>query len=248
MSAHRGRLAAYAAYQFKDYMVERGLPVLLIGVLIGWTTLLATRAQFGRDWTDLPNAAVASVDIMRGTLTQFAFLSTLLSVAGVVANDRRHGYFRLLFAQPVSAVRYYLQAFLAALVGLMLVIALLHGLWALVAPSVAPWGMMRALSFYYLVVGGTAFLMSAILRWDWVATTIVWAGSGILREIYARDTGLVAWMVKHLTAPTHIIDALRDELYRGRMPDTDQLLWALTYAFVCIAGALIIIRLRPMAQ
>lgn len=248
MSGARGRLTRYSIYQLRDYFVERGLPALLVGVLVGWTMLLEVRVRYGLAWLDRPDAVDLSDLTLRAALNQFGFLAILISVSGIIANDRRHGYFRLFFAKPVSAVRYYFQAFVAAGVGLMAVSAALHVLWGFVAIPVPPWGTLRALSFYYAIVGGTAFLMSSLVRWDWVATGIVWGGSMILRAVYQRDSGIIAWIVRHFTAPTHLVEAMRDQLYRGVSPPADHLLWAFAYAAACITGALLVVRFRPMAS
>ena len=175
---NRGRLSRYALYQMRDYVMERGFPALLIGVLVGWTTLLELRAQYGMRWLERPEAmALSEMFLQRAVFGQFAFLGILISVSGIVANDRRHGFFRLLFAKPVSAVRFYLQSFVVAGLGMLTISAGLLLLWGYVALPVAPWGTMRALAFYYLLVGATAFLMSSLVRWDWVATGVVWGGS-----------------------------------------------------------------------
>ena len=244
----RGRLSRYALYQMRDYIMERGLPAMLIGILVGWTTLLELVGRYGAGWAERPQAIDLAEKSLFGALNQFAFLGILVSVSGIVSNDRRHGYFRLVFAKPVSAVRFYLQAFIVAGLGLLAVSAALLLIWGYVALPIAPWGTLRALAFYYFLVGGTGFLMSSLVRWDWVATGLVWGGSVILRAIYQRDTGVMAWIVKHFTAPTHIVEAMRDQLYRGVMPHPSYLAWAFAYAATCIVGALLVVRYRPMAQ
>lgn len=248
MSDTRGRLGRYAAFQFRDALLERGVPIVLVGLLIGWTTLLEVRVRYGLEWQARADAQMLSTMAVHSALTQFGFLAILIAASGIVANDRRHGYFRLLFAKPIGAVRYYLQAFVIAGVGLMIAALTLHAAWAMAALPVAPWGTLRSLGFYYVVVGSTAFLMSSIVRWDWVGTAAVWGGSSILRAIFGQDHGVIAWAVRNLTAPTHIIDALRDQLYRGEAPATEPFLWALAWSLACVAGGVAVIRYRPMAQ
>jgi hypothetical protein len=243
----RGRLTKYAIYQLGDYMRERGVFVGLIGIIIGWGALLGIRGQYGIGWKTMDGASLLSEGVIRSALTQLSFFTVLLSVAGVVANDRKHGYFRLFFAKPVNVVRFYLQAFAAAWVGALLVMLILHGIWSLVAPAVAPWGTLRAMTFQFWVAGSTAFLMSTLVKWDWVATGVLWGGSEIFREIYRNDSGAIAWLVRHFTAPTHVIGELRDAAYNGTWPDNEKLTWALLYGAACMVLAVIVLRRRPLA-
>jgi hypothetical protein len=244
----RGRLARYSAYQLIDYLRERGVFVALIGVIIGWGALIELRMRFGPDWTSLERAYGLSINAIRGILSQLSFFVVVLSVAGVVSNDRKHGYFRLLFSKPVGLIRYYVQAFVVSWVGGLFVVALLLGLWSLYAVPVSPIGALEALSLQFWVVGSTAFLMSTLVKWDWVATGVIWGGSEIFRQIYRNDTGAIAWMVRHLTAPTHVIAELREALFMGRPLDNTNLAWALLYGAVCMILAVVVLKFRPLAQ
>lgn len=244
----RGRLAEYTRYQFIDFLRERGTSLALIGAIIGWGKLTELRMRFGDGWADSASAGDISFAAIRDLLTQLAFFAALLSVAGIVSNDRKHGYFRLHFAKPISVLRYYAQAFLVSWIGALAVVTLLLGVWALLAAPVPLTGIYKAITLQFWVVGTTGLLMSTLVRWDWVATALIWGGSELLRLIYAREDGPVAWLVRHFTAPTHIIGALRDALFMGRTPDQRNLAWALAYGAICFALALLVLKKRPLAQ
>ncbi len=48
---------------------------------------------------------------LRGILGTIVFVGALFAMNGIVANDRKQGFYRFLFAKPMTPSRYYGQAF-----------------------------------------------------------------------------------------------------------------------------------------
>ena len=69
---------------------------------------------------------------LTGTLNALVFLGALFAMNGIVANDRKLGFYRFLFAKPVTPSRYYGQAFVLHWAGFMVVIAVLGALYGIV--------------------------------------------------------------------------------------------------------------------
>lgn len=110
------------------------------------------------------------------TLANLSGLSMLILLAGFIAVDRRRGYYRLLFAQPVNPVLYYLARWALALALALGVSAVF--LWV---GSYAAWGEYRGgVEGLYLALlaaiayGGLIAFLSAVLpRGDaWVAVML----------------------------------------------------------------------------
>ena len=67
---------------------------------------------------------------LRGILGTIVFLGALFAMNGIVANDRKQGFYRFLFAKPMTPSRYYGQAFFvhwAGFVAVMIVLGLVYG-------------------------------------------------------------------------------------------------------------------------
>ena len=117
----RARVGAYALWQLRDYFKDRGLSTLIIAVLSAYLAMSTTTetvpmplpsdpvvpgmlARFGN-----PDAVYAarmsefSFHLMRSMLGAMIFLGALFAMNGIVANDRKQGFFRFLFAKPAYA-------------------------------------------------------------------------------------------------------------------------------------------------
>ena len=248
VSPARGRLDRYSLYQMQDFLTERGVYAVVVGLLVGWTSLLEMRGAHGDAWRTSPMSGVFAMQGIKAALNGFAFLGVLLTSTGVIANDRKHGYYRFLFTKPVSVVRYYFQAWLVSGAGLLVVCALLIAVWNYVAAPVAPWGLLQAMAIYFVLVGGVAFLMSSLVRFDWVATASVWGLTQVLRSIYETRSGVLAWAVNHLLPPTHRLMDVLNALPASDPVDRAGLAWILGYGVVCMVLGLTVVRFRPMGR
>src|SRR5688500_12094939 len=125
----RARLGRYAVWHLRDYLRDKGIATLITLALVGYLTQIpimrAREAGFSGDMiTQVADQAFVSA------LKFLGFVGVLFATNGIVADDRRHGYFRLLFAKPVSVVAYYAQKWVIYGAGFLVVCGVLlaiHG-------------------------------------------------------------------------------------------------------------------------
>jgi ABC-type transport system involved in multi-copper enzyme maturation permease subunit len=239
------RLARYAWWQAQDYLLERALSTLLIGALLVLNVALQVREVVG----DGPPAAATDAlagSVLRLVLGLFAAVATLLSVNGLVSNDRQRGYFRVLFAKPVSVPRYYAQAFLVGGAGMLVVTAVVLALFALVVVPPRPAGALAYTALVYATLGGVGFLCSALFRLDWLALLALWGSAEILHRLSAAARGwreALLWLLP----PTEALDRAGDALLAGGAPETSALARALAYGAICFVLGLVVLARRPLA-
>ena len=242
-----GRLVRYALWQFRDYVFERGIPTLIVLVLMFFPLVAAFRA--GQEATfDGEPLAEAAVTGFIGVLPTLGFITVLLAVNGIISSDRKRGYYRFLFAKPVSPLRYYTQAFVVNWLGLLLVMGLLLlGFGALVRP-VSPTGLLAFISLWYLSLGGWTLLMSAITRFDWVLTAATWGLAQVLRVVYPAHASWWGRALDVLLPPFHHMGQTGDALMRGAPLSVTALLWIAGYGVAAFALGLLVLRQRPLAS
>jgi hypothetical protein len=235
----------YAGWQLRDVVLGRGPQLLVIGGLLGAQLLLPLRIGAGADWTTAPGS-VAALDAAVAALTRMLpVVATLLAVQGVVAADRRSGHYRLLFSKPVSVAGYYTQAFAASLVGVLLGVLVLVGLFALLVRPMPPLPLLANALVVYLAMGSLGLLLSALTRLDWFLLVLIWAGAGLVQSAWADAAGW-RWLLAHLLPPVHRVGELQAAVHGGGPLDPGALGWVLGYAAVCFGLALVVLRRRPL--
>jgi ABC-type transport system involved in multi-copper enzyme maturation permease subunit len=246
----RARMARYALWQLRDYTMERGLSTLLIGVFLGLQFILPLRMQMrpslGPGWAEDVTVLLMLRGMLEPLTLSFAGLGTLIAVNGIVSNDRRLGYFRLLFAKPVSVSRYYAQAYVVHLVGLAAAASLLAGLFTLLVAPIDLGGGVAFVILFAIGIGGIGFLMSTLFRFDWLALSLVTVASGLAHAYYGWRGDWRAALVKVLP-PVHELDNVAGTLLRGGTPDWATIAWFGGYGVACVAAGLLVLRRRPMA-
>ena len=165
----RARIVRYGVWQLRDFLLDRGISLLIIGSLLGYLTLAPMLPALHRNLATLPPRLIekwggmqgATVMLMkdfnemflRNFLGGMVFVGALIAMNGIVANDRKQGFYRFLFTKPLAPWRYYGQAFLVHTMGFVVVISLLGA-----AYGVLIWPI---LSVRLLLVLALMFLMSA---------------------------------------------------------------------------------------
>ena len=214
----RARMAAYGLWQLRDYMMDRGTPTFIVATLFGYLTLMPLLAQRGRAIPQrvierFGSEAAARVAMqgelnyvfLRSFLGTLIFVGALFAMNGIVANDRKLGFYRFLFAKPVAPARYYGQAFVihwASFVGVMTLLGLVYGV--LVGP-VLTWPLMLVVALMFLCYAGIAFLLSAAARWDWLSLVAVSVASTFLWGKFG-GSGHPLSMLLYLLPPLHRTD------------------------------------------
>ena len=116
----RARAGAYALWQLRDYVKDRAIPTLIVGTLSGYLGFEAVAKEFPlpRAGARVSPALIAqygsaeAVHALRLSQFNYAFLTSILgaivfvgalfAMNGIVANDRKMGFYRFLFAKPVT--------------------------------------------------------------------------------------------------------------------------------------------------
>lgn len=239
----RARLSRYALYQARDYLVERGIHTFFIGVVLFFPIFLTL---FGVGSTArLPDDMLR--DSLIALLPMYGFIAVVIAINGIVSGDRQRGYFRFLFAKPVSPIRYYAQAFLVNGAGTVAITGVLVLLLAWLAHRPFPWHVLTYVAVYYVAAGGVGFALSAITRFDWIALAIVWWMAQLLRTL-APLLGRWYHDVLHVVLPpAHLLAELAESLARGTPLAASSMLWVLGYGMLGMLLGLAAIRFRPLA-
>lgn len=240
VTAGRGRLGRYALWQARDYVITRGLPTLIIGALF----LLQIRAVGTGLASRLPPATL--MRIVSGILAPFVLIAALVAINGIISNDRKQGYFRFLFAKPVSIPRYYLQAFVLHGIGVVAATALFLLAVRWVSGIAVPASTLLYPVMYYALLGGIGFLFSTLLRNDWIPLATVLAASALAHFKWGDDPGLAGWLVRWVLPPFHQFDDLRNELLAGTMPEFWPGVWPVAYGIIALVGGVIVLRRKAM--
>jgi hypothetical protein len=233
-------LRRYAFWQLRDFVRDRGYAILLVGFLIGFTIVAPVRGM-GR--TIDPTLAKS---LLIAVLSQVSFVLAFITLNGIVSTDRKLGYYRFLFSKPVSIPAYYVQLFFIYFAGFLIAVAILLGLFTFFT---SPIDIVRPLLFcalVYLSLGGIAFLISTLFRYDWPILAGIFLGSAILHQMWQYHEG---WrrLVLSVLPPVYRLTEALPNIVNQRPVDTNGVLWLLGYSAICFAGGLYVLRRRPFA-
>jgi len=233
-------LTRYAYWHLRDFIRERGIALLLVSTLLGFTFVAPMRAMMG---SNIDEANAKRILVM--ALPQIVFISAFIALNGLISTDRKFGYYRFLFSKPVSIPAYYAQYFVISLIGFIATFALLFGVFAIV---VRPVNFLPALTFcalVYLSLGGIAFLISSLLRVDWPILAGVYLASLVANGMWADDTG---WrmVIRDALPPLHKLSAALTDLMNFGTLDTKAVAWLLGYSALCFVAGLIVLWRRPI--
>jgi len=256
-------MVRYALWQARDYLFERGLPTLIViglsGFVFGALPLRELRSvgtdRIPRRLIEKHGSVEAAVDAMvaqggLGFLGAFlgaaVFLGALFAMNGLVSNDRKNGFYKFLFAKPLTPERYYGQAFIINGVGFMLVALLLAQIWNSFVIRAVTSDMMIVVGLLYLCYAGIAFLLTAAARWDWLSLVVVAVVSTELWERYGASThplGKLVYLLPPLTRTNGIYAAATQHL---PLP-WKTLAWLAGYGIACFLATLVVLRHRRLA-
>jgi len=241
----RGRLARYSLWQFRDFAIDRGIAIMIIGLLWGYTLIQPLRLTMGATFAISPGSPAWPLVIT--VTSSVVSLSVLIALNGIVSNDRKMGYYRFLFSKPVSAVAYYAQLFFVYMAGVTIAMLLLSGILHTVVPTFNIFNFLLYTAITYIAMGGIGFLLSVVTRFDWITLAAVWLGSRILREFYGAKPG---WRSKavELLPPVHKLDDVSMSLITNGTAHTSDVLWLLGYGALFFALGLLILRRGSLAD
>jgi hypothetical protein len=238
-------LARYSLWQFRDFVFERGVPILIFAFLWGYVSLVSLRNAMG------PQVAAGRASPIWGLVLQVASaivsLSVLIAVNGIVSTDRKFGYYRFLFSKPVNPVLYYAQFFFVCMVGVVASMLVLSSLMRTILPTFSIVNFLLYTALIYVAMGGIGFFLSVATRYDWVSLAAVWLGSRILRDLYGPKSD---WRSKavELLPPVHKLDEVANSLIGTGTAHATDVLWLLGYGALFFALGLVTLRWRSLAD
>jgi hypothetical protein len=241
----RGRLARYSLWQFRDFVMERGIGIVIIGFLLGYTVLEPLRRGMGVAFAAGPASPVWPLVI--SVTSSVVSLSVLIALNGMVSTDRKRGYYRFLFSKPVSPVVYYAQLFFVYMAGVLIAMLILSGILHAVVPTFNIFNFLLYAAIIYIAMGGIGFFVSVATRFDWLTLAAVWLGSRILRDIFGSRPGWSSKAVEVLP-PVHKLTAVSHSLITTGSADTSDILWLLGYGALFFALGLLLLRRGSLAD
>jgi hypothetical protein len=256
----RARLGAYSLWQLRDYLMDRGIATFLITALIGYLGAgpihMLLRQDFERPATiarygsaAAARAAMlhdASAMFLNSSLGVIVFLGALLAMNGIVANDRKLGFYRFLFSKPMSPERYYGQAFAVHTTGWLLIISVLALAYGAYAYPVLSATFLGGVGLVFLCYAGIAFLLSATARWDWLSLVFVTVATTVLRDRFGGSSSGLARLL-YLLPPLQETQGVYTALSQGVALPWHSVAWLGGYGAACFVAGLVVLRFRRLA-
>ena len=241
----RARLVRYSIWHLRDYLRDKGVATAITICLMGFLSQLSISSArtFGASTIVLDQAVDQAVI---STLWWLSILGALFATNGIVADDRKRGYYRLLFAKPVSLTGYYAHKFAAYGAGFVVVAAVVIGIYNAAVERFFPAVLLPTIALVYVALGGIGFLLSAAWRFDWLSLTTVLVVSDVLWRLFGHDLGWRGTAVYALP-PIHLLDGVYLAVRAGRSLPVRDLAWLVGYGTICLIAGLLVVRRRPLA-
>lgn len=238
-------LARYSPWQFRDFIMERGIAIVIIGMLWGYLLIEPLRRAMGSAFAAGPRSATWPLVIT--VASSVVSLSVLIAVNGIVSTDRKMGYYRFLFSKPISAVAYYAQLFFVCMAGVLFSMLLLAGVLRMVIPEFSILNFLLYAAVIYIAMGGIGFFISVATRFDWLTLAAVWVGSRVLRDVYGARPDWRAKAVE-LLPPVHKLTDVSTSMITDGAAHASDVLWLLGYGALFFALGLLILRRGSLAD
>jgi hypothetical protein len=233
-------LTRYAYWQFRDFIRERAIALLLVGLLLGFMMIAPMRAMMGPNMT---SADAKRLIIL--VLPQIVFISAFIVFNGIISTDRKMGYYRFLFSKPVGIPSYYAQHFVVYIVGFLAVFAILLGIFSAAITPFNPLWTLAYCGLVYLSLGGIAFFISSLFRYDWPILVGVYLSSALANAVWAESTG---WrmVIRDMLPPMHKLSPAMNDLITSGTVDARSVAWLLGYSALFFVAGLVVLWRRPI--
>jgi hypothetical protein len=223
---NRGRLGKYALWQFRDFVMDRGIAIILIGLLWGYVLIEPLRRAMGSAFST--GTSSPAWPLLVTVSSSVVSLAVLIALNGIVSTDRKMGYYRFLFSKPVSRVAFYVQLFFVYMTGVLAAMLLLALALRTVAPFFNVLNFILYAAIIYIAMGGIGFFISVATRFDWLTLAAVWLGSRVLRDIYGLKPGFSSKLVQ-LLPPVHKLNDVAQSMISGGTAAATDVVWLLAY-------------------
>lgn len=239
---NRRQIRGYAPWQLWDFLIDRGIAMLLVGGLMAvsviWPGYVVMRQQMSGEQLISRMLEIA--------VSQQVAILVVIAASGIVANDRIGGYFRFLFSKPVRLPAFYALQFLITLIGTLAVaFVLLTAFWFTIG-WVSPMIPVVMIVVTYLSLAGVVFFFSTFTRLDWGMLVVLWGASTLARTLAAEER----WydVVKWVLPPSHHIGKLSSALFAGTGVDAGGTAWLVGYGLAFFIAGLVVLQRKAIAE
>lgn len=241
----RARLLSYGLWQLRDYFVAKGTGTVLIVALLlflAYLPLLLMRPEVPPPEQLQSMAETALVQL----LSSFVLFGILFATNGIVAEDRKFGYYRFYFSKPVGVVAFYVQKFLVHLAGFMIIAAVMLEVFAQLIVPIYPPGYFQVLFLLFVGLGGIGFMLSSVTTADWVSLIGVYVISLLAWSLYGVDEG---WRgaATRLLPPVHTLPMIYEAMVTGEAIPMKWVWWIAGYGAACAILGLAVLTRRRLA-
>jgi len=237
-------LARYSLWQLRDFAVDRGLSILVIGFLWGYALIEPIRHVVGPQVAGSASPLwVVAVQVSSAVVS----VAVLVALNGIVSADRKAGYYRFLFSKPVNPVLFYAQLFFVYMVGVIAAMFLLSSLLHKMLPTFSIPHFLLYTALVYVAMGGIGFFLSVTTRYDWLSLAAVWLGARVLRGIYGAGNDWRSKLVEILP-PVHRLDDVATSLIGTGSAHMADVLWLFGYGALFFALGLAALRWGSLAD
>jgi hypothetical protein len=237
-------LAIYSLWQLRDFAIDRGLSILIIGLLWGYALIEPIRRAVG---SSLPGTASPLWLVAMQVSSAIVSVSVLIALNGIVSADRKAGYYRFLFAKPVSPVFFYAQLFFVYMVGVLAAMLVLSSLLHRLVPTFSIPHFLLYTALVYIAMGGIGFFLSVTTRYDWLTLAAVWLGARVLRSIYGAGNDWRSKLVE-LLPPVHKLDDVANSLIGTGSAQMADVMWLFGYGALFFVLGLAALRWGSLAD
>ena len=228
-------LVRYAPRHGLDMLMTRGVAMLGVALVVELPLILsgafaeATTAQL--------------TDLMGQLLGTLGVFFTLIAAYGLIGDDVRHGYYRFLFAKPVSPVAYYATSFVMTTLVFLAGVLGSVAVFSVLTRPVWPGSMMLEVLVDFCVLAALIMVYSRFSRFDWLLALVTLGLSDVARHKWPREQNLFGKVIDVLVPPTRT-----GRLFPADGPHWDMVAHELLYAGALLLLALWLVRRVPFGS
>jgi hypothetical protein len=250
------RLGRYALWQAGDFAMNVGIISVILFALLGvvtWMNLHAMEEFYIARRQPFPLGT--KLIVFKDAFAAFVMVAPIISLSGIVSQDRTLGYTRFFFSKPVSPRVYYAQSFLVRLLGYLVVGHVLVLTWAYFELPGYTVRFVGDMVLGFVAVGGIVFLISVVSRFDGLVAIVALLLAEIFWSKWETVTGIKHWLTYLLPPVNHIgdlhawlvgVDAMASVV---PIPfPTKWALWNAGYGLACLALGLYLLRRIPLTK
>ena len=242
----RASILDYSPWILRDYLMQQGLATIVVLLLVGVSFIAPLMAMAGDSYVmgQLPDPTASQLLVR--IVESLAFLGAFFATNGIIATDRKLGYYRFLFSKPVRPWHYYGATFLLYGLGMLAVTVALALIWGWVVRPALSVELLLIVTLMYFVYGGLGFLLSAAWRYDWLSLVSVIVIANIAWAVWGTAEGWRRWVL-YLLPPVH----RDDQVYALLASPNDALPWSSIawlggYGLICFVLGLAVVHRRPL--